>query len=255
MGAVDSQALKASNFFLFSLRKLKENQEMLSLLVAILMTWQMHDFVDGAAIQEEEQFHIRAWNENRAADSQQDDWILFQHRIFANDTDEFQESGWEKYKNGFGDANGTTKGTAYWMGLEKMHQMTSNGTWHLLLIVKGQGKPHPEEYTYNYLMYDNFKIESEMLQYELHIGSRLKTYGVFETDSHRLEWHSGMPFSTKDRDNDRYSGHCAKNSYSGGWWYNQCYYIALNNIRVSGLNFFQSKVSIDETIMAMKKVE
>merc|ERR1711931_266068 len=134
MGAVDSQALKASNFFLFSLRKLKENQEMLSLLVAILMTWQMHDFVDGAAIQEEEPFHIRAWNENRAADSEQDDWILLQHRIFVNDTDEFQENGWEQYKNGFGNANGT----AYWMGLEKMHQITLTGTWQLLFIVKGK---------------------------------------------------------------------------------------------------------------------
>merc|ERR1712221_2744 len=113
MGAVDSQALKASNFFLFSLRKLKEN---------------------------------------RAADSQQDDWILLQHRIFANNTDEFQESGWEKYKNGFGDANGTTKGTAYWMGLEKMHQMTSNGTWQLLLKVRARGKTSPGQYTFNYLI-------------------------------------------------------------------------------------------------------
>merc|ERR1712221_54561 len=183
MGAVDSQALKASNFFLFSLRKLKENQEMLSLLVVILMTWQMHDFVDGAAIQEEEQFHIHAWNKNRAADSEQDDWILLQHRTLVNDTDEFQENGWEQYKNGFGDANGTANGTVYWMGLEKMHQMTSNGTWQLLLIVRAHGKTEPGKYTFNYLIYDDFKIESEMLQYELHIGSRLKTYGAFKSDT------------------------------------------------------------------------
>jgi len=202
----------------------------------------------------EEPFHICSWNENRTAVSEQDDWILLQHRIFAKDTDEFQENGWEQYKNGFGDANGTAKGTAYWMGLEKMHQMTLTGTWQLLLVVKGHGKPNPEEYTYNYLIYDNFKVKSEMLEYELQIGSRLKTYGVFETDSHRLEWHNGMSFSTKDRDNDWFSDSCAKN-YEAGWWYNQCFYLALNNARIYMLNYFQSKVSIDETIMAMKKVE
>merc|ERR1719391_736360 len=134
--------------------------------------------------------------------------------------------------------------------------MTSNGTWHLLLIVKGQGKPHPEEYTYNYLMYDNFKIESEMLQYELHIGSRLKTYGVFETDSHRFEWHNGMPFSTKDRDNDQSTGQCAK-LWKAGWWYNSCFNIALNNVRNGILRSTTAynKVVTTETKMAMKKVE
>merc|ERR1712168_55495 len=257
MGAVDSQALKASNFFLFSLRKLKENQEMLSLLVAILMTWQMHDFVDGAAIQEEEQFHIHAWNKNRAADSEQDDWILLQHRTLVNDTDEFQEHGWEQYKNGFGDANGTTNGTAYWIGLEKMHQMTSTGKWQLLFIVRGRGKTSPGQYTYNYVIYDNFKIDSEMLEYTLHFGSLLKKHGFFGSEPHILEYHNGYPFSTKDRDNDEWYKNCASEFMNGGWWYYNCGTIDLNDKRSDILHALnvKGKVVVTETEMAMMKVE
>lgn len=38
---------------------------------------------------------------------------------------------------------------------------------------------------------------------------------------------NGMLFSTLDRDNDRYSGHCAT-KYSGGWWFNNCHDAYLN---------------------------
>ena len=38
-----------------------------------------------------------------------------------------------------------------------------------------------------------------------------------------------MPFTTKDRDNDRWGSNCATGDYNGGWWSNTCSYIRINN--------------------------
>ena len=40
---------------------------------------------------------------------------------------------------------------------------------------------------------------------------------------------NGVKFSTKDRDNDNYNGHCSlKHGGEGGWWFNSCSYSNLN---------------------------
>ena len=42
-----------------------------------------------------------------------------------------------------------------------------------------------------------------------------------------LSSHRGQRFSTKDRDNDKYSGDCAER-FQGAWWYNKCHDSNLN---------------------------
>ena len=55
------------------------------------------------------------------------------------------------------------------------------------------------------------------------------------TAGNSLDYHRGMPFSTKDSDNDKYSGNCAL-SYTGAWWYNSCHFSNLNGMYLNGQN-------------------
>ncbi|KAI0214586.1 Tenascin-R, partial [Lamellibrachia satsuma] len=50
-----------------------------------------------------------------------------------------------------------------------------------------------------------------------------------------LTYHSGEAFSTKDRDNDVYSRHCAQR-YKGAWWYKRCHHSNLNGRYLGGAN-------------------
>ena len=45
------------------------------------------------------------------------------------------------------------------------------------------------------------------------------------------EYHSGLPFSTFDNDNDQSSSNCAS-EYQGAWWYKYCYSSSLNGLNL-----------------------
>ena len=63
--------------------------------------------------------------------------------------------------------------------------------------------------------YDSFIVNNETLGYVMYVSG----YSGNASDS--FTYHTGMMFTTKDRDNDQYSGNCAIYN-GGGFWYNNC---------------------------------
>ncbi|XP_062259910.1 angiopoietin-related protein 3-like [Platichthys flesus] len=111
---------------------------------------------------------------------------------------------WEKYENGFGDFQGE-----FWLGLKKFHALAAQGAsvLHIQLEDWKQSK-HFMEY--------RFKIEGPESNYTIHL-----THLSGELPD-PMGNHTGMMFSTKDRDNDNHQDFNCARIYSGGWWFNAC---------------------------------
>ncbi|XP_077969666.1 microfibril-associated glycoprotein 4-like [Styela clava] len=142
-------------------------------------------------------------------------WMVFQRR--SNGMLDFASYDWNAYANGFGNLTGE-----YWMGLEKLHRLTSDGDFELRIDLEDW-----EGYK-RYAKYSSFSIGSASIKYQLNVGG----YSGNAGDS--LDYHNAMKFSTKDQDNDRNSGNCASEYNSGGWWFNSCHRSNLNGKYISG---------------------
>ena len=127
-------------------------------------------------------------------------WIVIQRRSSGNI--DFNR-GWEEYKVGFGSFFDD-----FWLGNDKIHAITSNGTYELDIKMRFEGKE-------KYARYTEFSLGNEGDNYRLDFGHYYGTAG----DS--LKYHKGLPFSTADKDNDQSSGNCAV-SNGGGWWFKDC---------------------------------
>ena len=143
-------------------------------------------------------------------------WIVVQRRIDGS-VDFYRDQ--VNYEAGFGILPVNDKDTSgeFWIGLYSLHCLTNQGQWELRI-----------DYTFpngtnGYLSYSNFRVGPATEQYPLTISG----YSGVTTDpfsSH--DKLNGMKFTTRDRDNDRWSGNCATNhqdnGFRGGWWYNSC---------------------------------
>ena len=113
---------------------------------------------------------------------------------------------WDEYTTGFGKLSGE-----FWLGNEKIYQLTNQGSWNLKIEVLGwNDKIYHAEYL-------DFKVGTEDDNYSLQVGNVTKT-------NHRdvLGPLNGVGFSTWDNDQDNwYSGNCAE-YYHGGFWLDSC---------------------------------
>ncbi|XP_044076808.1 angiopoietin-related protein 3-like [Siniperca chuatsi] len=111
---------------------------------------------------------------------------------------------WEKYENGFGDFQGE-----FWLGLRKIHSLTAQGNSVL------------------HIHLEDWKQGRHFIEYRFHLNGPESNYAIHLTHlsgdlPDPMSNHTGMMFSTKDRDNDNHQDcNCAHN-YTGGWWFNAC---------------------------------
>ena len=145
-------------------------------------------------------------------------WIIIhQHLGYTFDW----QLPWADYKAGFGSIN-----VDFWLGLEKMHLLTSSQPYRLRVEV--------QQWSTNLWFsaeYWSFKIGDELNdKYRLEVSGYSGDAGdalQYEDDWYGNGlfghyYHNGMKFTTYDRDNDNFYINCATDR-GGGWWYNDCY--------------------------------
>ncbi|XP_053698047.1 ficolin-1-like isoform X2 [Sabethes cyaneus] len=130
-------------------------------------------------------------------------WTVI-HRRFNGDLS-FNRS-WADFKNGFGDLQGQ-----FWLGLEKMHQITRFFDHELLVLTTlKDGSSRSARFS-------RFAVGSELNLYRLLVGQFVAGYSAYRDFTE----HNGMTFSTFDKGG---KGHYCAAEVGVGWWYDNCYY-------------------------------
>ena len=137
-------------------------------------------------------------------------WTVFQRRMDGS-VDFYLN--WIDYVRGFGNILGE-----FWLGLDNIHNLASGSvSTQLRIDMKDKNGNSP------YASYSTFYIGDSTTDYTLHVSGYSGTAGDSLEQQHNL-----MKFTTKDNDNDQYSGGNCAIYLTGAWWYNNCYYSNLN---------------------------
>lgn len=132
-------------------------------------------------------------------------WTVIQNRV--DDGVSFYRD-WNAYVAGFGDKKGS-----HWLGLEKIHRLTRDGTQIYFDMANYDG-------TKEYAHYQVFTVHGAATAYTMNVDS----FGYEGSIKELLSYHNGKKFSTYNRDNDASRANCCKDYLDGGgWWYNDCY--------------------------------
>ncbi|KAM9728477.1 fibrinogen like 1B isoform 2-T2 [Menidia menidia] len=149
-------------------------------------------------------------------------WTVFQRRRHGKV--DFNRD-WVDYRDGFGDFK--LWNDEFWLGNEHIYSLLSEGKNLVkidLMDWEGQRR---------HAFYENFRISNEADKYRLQYGQYSGQAGDALTGGGGMveQWSaslSGMQFSTRDQDNDRFlQGSCAQEN-KGGWWFNRCHAANLN---------------------------
>ncbi|KAM7087924.1 tenascin isoform 3-T5 [Ciconia maguari] len=151
-------------------------------------------------------------------------WIVFLRR--QNGKEDFYRN-WKTYVAGFGDPK-----DEFWIGLENLHKITSQGQYELRVDLQDKGETA-------YAVYDRFSVGDMKSRY------RLRVDGYSGTAGDSMTYHNGRSFSTFDKDNDSAITNCAL-SYKGAFWYKNCHRVNLmgrygDNSHSQGVNWFHWK--------------
>ena len=146
-------------------------------------------------------------------------WSVFQRRQDGSQ-DFFLD--WDDYERGFGNLTGE-----FWLGLSNVHRLTANSTSTHLRIDLADFTA-----TTRYAKYNTFAVGDSSSNYVLTATGYNGDAG--DCLQSGIEVHNGRQFSTRDRDNDRYSGGSCASRFSGAWWYDSCHRSNLNGLYLGG---------------------
>jgi len=151
-------------------------------------------------------------------------WTLFQKR-FSGEQDFLHN--FFAFANGFGNPNGE-----YWLGLEKLNQMTQIGQFILRVDL--------EDFEGNsaYAKYKSFSI-GKRESYSLNFDTSSYEGTAGDSFSH----HHGASFTTFDKDQDTWESNCAVD-YNGAWWHKRCHLSNLNGLYLKGENNQRAKGNV-----------
>uniref|UniRef100_A0A8C7XUM6 Fibrinogen C domain containing 1 n=1 Tax=Oryzias sinensis TaxID=183150 RepID=A0A8C7XUM6_9TELE len=129
--------------------------------------------------------------------------------------------GWEAYRDGFG----TTTGE-HWLGLQRIYSLTRSGGFEMRIDMADFDNATA------FASYSDFSVGRDSVNPE-EDGYPLTVDGYSGTAGDSLLKHSGMRFTTKDRDQDQSENNCAA-YYQGAWWYRNCHTSNLNGQYLGG---------------------
>ncbi|MCL4159992.1 UNVERIFIED_CONTAM: hypothetical protein GTU68_025976 [Idotea baltica] len=143
-------------------------------------------------------------------------WTVIQRRADLPQREDFFRD-WAAYQRGFGNLTGE-----FWLGLDNIHALVSQTPMELRVDLEDfEGEKR-------WAKYNKFFIEDSAGNYKL-------TLGEYSGDAgESLSVHDGMPFSARDKDNDRSKTTNCAESFKGAWWYNSCHQSNLNGFQYKG---------------------
>jgi len=169
-------------------------------------------------------------------------WLVVQRR---KDRSVDFNRDWVDYEDGFGSLTGE-----FWYGLKPLHCLTNQGQWELHIDFTFTNG------TKSYLSYSSFKVGPASSNYQLSISG---FKGITSTDLFSSQSLNGMPFTTRDRDNDKWGNNCAKDNIgnAGGWWYRGCSHMRINHESIKTHGIYLSGhgvISLSFTEMKIKPI-
>merc|ERR1712189_19844 len=183
------------------------------------------------------QISFEEW-QSREADWISEDWIIIEHRL-GEDPGPFESNTWDGYSSGFGEESGDN----YWMGLEKLHEMTSTGDWDVYFSLR-------ESFGGATFICHNFRVASELHYYKVNLNScgdlvttNYERYKDYPEGYNLLD---NIFFTTTDKDLDSDAQNCAT-QYHGGFWYPNIKYICMFSVPPTGNSWEESKMAIRKT--------
>ena len=147
-------------------------------------------------------------------------WNVIQRRV--DGLVDFNRN-WAEYEEGFGVLH-----SSFWLGLWKMHALTSRAGINMMLKVNIKSKKIGIKS--GFARYAEFIVKNRTDSYQLHVASYGLNGSIGDSLTGELHGINGMKFSTFDQDNDISNRENCASKYGGGWWFSSCFSAFLNGL-------------------------